>query len=215
MESLWNDWLTYDHRLLDGLWTSIRLTFMTLLLGLPLGLVLAVGAGSKRLVLRRPVLAVIEIGRGTPALVLMQVVYNGIPVTLSGFVCAYIALALTTAAYSSEILRGGLQAVPRGEIEAGHALGMNTLHILRDVVVPQGIRIAMPPLLGFCIVIFQATSLAFVIAVPELTAVAKSIANQNFHYFNLLLLAGALYAVITISASVMTERIEKAINRHV
>lgn len=214
MESLWNDWLTYDHRLLDGLWTSIRLTFMTLLLGLPLGLMLAVGAGANRRLLRGPVLAVIEIGRGAPALVLMQVVYNGIPVTLSGFVCAYIALALTTAAYSSEILRGGLQAVPRGEIEAGHALGMSANHILRDVVMPQGIRIAMPPLLGFCIVIFQATSLAFVIAVPELTAVAKSIANQNFHYFNLLLLAGALYAVITISASVMTEHFEKAINRH-
>jgi polar amino acid transport system permease protein len=214
MESLWHDWVAYDQRLLAGLWTSIRLTFMTLLLGLPAGLLLAIGASARRRPLRGTVVLLIEIGRGTPALVLLQVVYNGIPVTLPGFVCAFLALALTTAAYSSEILRGGLNAVPRGEVEAGQALGMSRIQVLRDVIVPQGIRISMPALLGFCIVMFQATSLAFVIAVPELTAVAKSLANQNFHYFNLLVLAGVLYAAITVSASALTERFEKALSRH-
>lgn len=214
MGGIWNDWLAYDDQLLGGLWVSLRLTFMTLLIGLPLGLLLAVAASTSRRLLRAVVILVVEVGRGTPALVLLQVVYNGIPVTLTGFVCAYIALALTTAAYTSEILRGGLQAVPRGEIEAGQALGMSRFHVLRDVVVPQGVRIAVPPLLGFCILIFQATSLAFIIAVPELTAQARSIANQTFHYFNLFVLAGLLYAVISISASVMTERAEKAMNRH-
>jgi polar amino acid transport system permease protein len=215
MEGLWDDWVTYDTQLLDGLWVSVRLTFMTLLIGLPLGLLLAVGALTTRRVLRAAVVLMIETGRGMPALVLLQIVYNGIPVTLSGFVCACIALALTTAAYTSEIIRGGLQAIPRGEIEAGQALGMSSFHVLRDVVVPQGIRIATPPLLGFCILMFQATSLAFIIAVPELTAQAKSIANATFHYFNLFVLAGLLYAVITISASLMTERVEKVMNRHV
>lgn len=214
MTEIWNDWLMYHDQLLDGLWVSVRLTFMTLVLGLPLGLVLAVASTTSRRWVNRLVVLVIEVGRGTPALVLLQVVYNGIPVTLSGFVCAYLALALTTGAYTSEILRGGLQAVPRGEIEAARALGMNARDVLRDVVIPQGIRIALPPLLGFCIVMFQATSLAFVIAVPELTAQAKSIANQTFHYFNLFAIAGLLYAVIAVSASVLTERVEKRLSKH-
>jgi polar amino acid transport system permease protein len=215
MGGIWDDWLTYHDPLLNGLWVSLRLTFMTLLLGLPFGLILAIAASSRRRLIRWLVLAVVEIGRGTPALVMLQVVYNGIPVTLSGFVCAFIALALTTAAYTSEILRGGLQAVPAAEIEAGHALGMKHVHVLRDVIIPQGVRIAIPPLIGFCIVMFQATSLAFVIAVPELTAQAKSIANESFHYFNLFFLAGLLYAAITISASVIAERAEMTLSRHI
>jgi polar amino acid transport system permease protein len=92
---------------------------------------------------------------------------------------------------------------------------MSKFDVLRDVIVPQGVRIAIPPLVGFCIVMFQATSLAFVIAVPELTAQAKSIASETFHHFNLFVLAGLLYAVITIPASVMTERATKALSRHI
>ncbi|MGV9797782.1 amino acid ABC transporter permease [Mycobacterium sp. NPDC003449] len=213
MADIWNDWLTHHDQLLAGLWTSLRLTFMALLLGLPAGLLLAVGASSRHRALRSAVIVLVEIGRGTPALVLLQIVYNGIPVTLTAFICAYIALALTTAAYTSEILRAGLQAVPRGEIEAGHALGMSRVHVLRDVVIPQGIRIALPPLLGFCILMFQATSLAFAIAVPELTSQSKSVANNTFHYFNLFIIAGALYAVVTISASFATEQFEKVLRR--
>lgn len=213
MTGLWNDWTAHQEQLMSGFWVSLRLISMTLLLGLPLGLLLAVAASARRRVVRATVVVVIEIGRGTPALVLLQVVYNGIPVTLSGFVCAFLALAITTGAYTSEILRGGLQAVPRGEIEAGHALGMSGFQVLRDVVVPQGVRIAIPPLMGFCILMFQATSLAFIIAVPELTAQAKSIASSTFHYFNLFVIAGVMYALITISASVMTERVEKFLNR--
>jgi polar amino acid transport system permease protein len=188
---------------------------MILVLGLPLGLALAVGASVRRRIVRWLVVGLVEIGRGMPALVMLQVVYNGIPVTLSGFVSAFIALALTTAAYTSEILRGGLQSVPAGEVEAGQALGMKPIHVLRDVIIPQGVRIAIPPLIGFCIVMFQATSLAFVIAVPELTAQAKSISNETFHYFNLFFLAGLLYAVVTISASVLTERAERVLSRHI
>ncbi|AQA04668.1 amino acid ABC transporter permease [Mycobacterium sp. MS1601] len=213
MTDIWNDWVTHHDQLLAGLWTSLRLTFMALLLGLPGGLSLAVGASSQRKAVRSLVITVIEIGRGTPVLVLLQIVYNGIPVTLTAFVCATIALALTTAAYTSEIMRAGLQAVPRGEVEAGQALGMSSVHVLRDVVIPQGIRISLPPLLGFCILMFQATSLAFVIAVPELTSQAKSIANNTFHYFNLFIIAGALYALVTISASLATERLEKVLHR--
>jgi polar amino acid transport system permease protein len=104
--------------------------------------------------------------------------------------------------------------VPWQEIEAGHALGFKDFQILRDIVIPQGLRIAIPPLLGFCIMMFQATSLAFTIAVPELMAQARSISNINFHYFNIFVIAGLLYALITIPSSIMTDRLERKLARH-
>lgn len=215
MIGIWNDFVTYRADLVDGLWTSIRLALLTFAMGLPGGLLLAVASFSRRRLVRTLSIVLVEIGRGTPALVMLQLVYYGIPVTLAGFLSAAIALALTTAAYTSEIIRGGLRGVPGGEIEAAEALGFKYFHTMRDVVIPQGLRIAFPPLMGFCIIMFQATSLAFTIAVPELMSQAKSIASSNFHHFNLFLIAGLLYAVITIPASFLTDRVERKLARHI
>jgi polar amino acid transport system permease protein len=215
MSGIWTDFLSYRPELIEGLWTSIRLALLTFALGLPGGLLLAVASFSNSKFVKVCSLLFVEVGRGLPALVMLQLVYYGIPVTLTGFMSAGIALALTTAAYTSEIIRGGLQSVPRTEIEAGHALGLRPFHVMRDVIIPQGLRIAIPPLLGFCIIMFQATSLAFTIAVPELMAQAKSLANSNFHYFNMFVLAGIFYASITIPASIATDRLERRLAAHI
>ncbi|MEU1595150.1 amino acid ABC transporter permease [Streptomyces sp. NPDC005708] len=215
MSGISQDFVTYHHQLLDGLGASLKLAGLTLVLGLPGGLLLAIAGTSRLRILRYAAVALVETGRGTPALVMLQLIYYGIPLTLTGILSAGIALGLTTAAYTSEIIRGGLQAVPEGEVEAANALGMSRFDTLRDVVIPQGLRIALPSLMSFSIIMFQATSLAFTIAVPELMSQAKSIANSNFHYFNLFVIAAALYAVITISASAFTERVERRLSRHV
>lgn len=214
MNEFWQDLVGNGGQLLSGLGVSIQIAAITLILGVPCGLMLATVGMSRSRAVRATAVIFIEIGRGTPALVMLQLVYYGIPVTLTGLLSAGIALALTTAAYTSEIIRGGLQAVPEGEVEAAGALGMSRFDTLRDVIVPQGLRIALPSLLGFCIVMFQATSLAFTIAVPELMSQAKSIANSNFHYFNLFVIAAVLYAIITISASVLTDRLERRLSPH-
>lgn len=159
----------------------------------------------------------VEIGRGTPALVLLQIVYNGLPrvqLTWPAFACAVLALSLTTAAYSSEIFRGGLRAVPYGEVEAGAALGMSRRDILRDLVIPQGLRIALPPLMGFAIIVFQMTSLAYSISLTELFATGRSIGLNSFKAMNMFILVGLLYAAITIPSSWLTERVEKRMGRH-
>ncbi len=215
MSGIWHDFVIHRGELLSGLRTSITLTLLSLALGLPGGLLLAVAHTARSRLVRVVSRAVTEIGRGAPALLLLQLIYNGIPLSLSGFLAAGVALAITTAAYTSEILRGGLQAVPPGELEAGMALGMTNAQIQRDIVIPQGVRIAVPPLLSFCILIFQATSLAFVIAVPELMAAVKSIAEGNFRYFNMFVIGGIMYAIVTIAFSVVTERVERRLSRHV
>lgn len=215
MMGIWEDFMSHHVQLLHGLRVSLEVSAITISLGLIGGLILAILGLSRSKVVRLVSTGVVEIGRGTPALVLLQIVYNGVPVTLTGTLSAGIALALTTAAYTSEIIRGGLQAVPEGEIEAAGALGLGRLDSFRYVIIPQGLRIALPPLLSFCIIMFQATSLAFTIAVPELMSQAKSVASYTFHYFNLFVIAAAMYGVITISASLLTERVERRLSRHV
>lgn len=215
--SFLHDWSQYYPALLSGLWVSVRLAVLSLLVGVPCGLLLAIGAGARSRPVRVVTLILVEIGRGTPALVVLQLVYFGLPsvhVTLSSFLAGAIALALTTAAYTSEILRGGLQAVPAGEVEAASALGMSRRDTLRFIVIPQGVRIAIPPLMGFAILIFQATSLAYTIALPELLSQAYSTGSATFRYLSILTLAGLLYAAVTIPASWLSERAEKRLSRH-
>jgi polar amino acid transport system permease protein len=212
-----SDWAENYPALLSGLWVSIRVTALALGIGMPLGLLLALSANSPKKVLRYVTIGVVEIGRGTPALVVLQNVYFGLPtvdVTFSSFFSAAIALALTTAAYTSEILRGGLQAVPSGEVEAASALGMVNRDTLRFIVIPQGVRVAIPPLMGFAVLIFQASSLAYTIALPELMSQAYSTGSSTFRYMSILSLAGLMYAAITIPASWLTGRAERRMARH-
>lgn len=212
-----SDWAQHFPALLSGLWVSVRVTALALAIGMPLGLLLALGTNSRRRLVRYLTVAVVEIGRGTPALVVLQIVYFGLPtldLTFTSFFSAAIALALTTAAYTSEILRGGLQAVPAGEVEAASALGMVNRDTLLFIVIPQGVRVAIPPLMGFAILIFQASSLAYTIALPELMSQAYSIGSSSFRYLSILSLAGLMYAVITIPASWLTGHAEKRMAKH-
>lgn len=212
-----SDWSTWFPTLLQGLSLSLQITAISLVAGLPIGLLLALMASSPRQALRVTSIALVEVGRGAPTLVVLQLFYFGLPsagITLSSFVAACVALALTTAAYTSEILRAGLQAVPSGETEACQTLGVSPLDTLRFVVLPQGLRIALPALMGFAIIIFQATSLCFTIAVPELLSQAYSIGSSTFNYLSVLALAGLMYAVITIPASWLVSGMEKRMSRH-
>ncbi|MEU6181779.1 amino acid ABC transporter permease [Streptomyces coeruleorubidus] len=212
------DWQSFFPQLLDGLKTSARLSAGALALGMPLGLLLALGSASRILPVRYTVIALVEIGRGTPALVMLQIVYFGLPaqgLSLTAFISATLALALTTGAYASEIIRGGLQSVPQGQLEASGALGMSRMATLRFIVIPQGLRVAIPSLLGLAILIFQATSLAYTIAVPELLQAAYSVGSTTFKYLSVLSLAGLMYLAITIPASWLTGRVERRLARHV
>ena len=189
----------------------------SLALGIPLGLALALLVSARHKAVRTTAIIVVEIGRGTPALVTLAIVYYGLPatgLTLSSFLAAVVALAITTGAYTSEIIRAGLQAVPFGEVEAAGALAMSRRDTLRYIIIPQGIRIAIPALMGFSILIFQGTSLAFTIALPELLSRAYSIGSSTFRYFDVLLLAGLLYLLITVPASWLVSWTEKRMSRH-
>jgi polar amino acid transport system permease protein len=205
-------WAQVFPLMLDGLLVSLQLTAISLILGLPLGLLLALGTGSKHRLVRWVNIAIVEVGRGAPALVVLYVVYFGLPLlswSPEAFICAVIGLTYTAAAYTSEYLRGGLKAVSAGSIEAAQALAMTPLDVLRFIIVPQGLRVAIPSLMGFAILLFQATSLAYSITVSELTAQAYSISSSSFRSLEIFGLAGLMYAAITIPTSWLTNKVEE------
>lgn len=198
--------------LLSGLSISLQVTALSLAIGIPFGLLLALGVLAKSRVVKSLSLCFVEIGRGAPALVLLQFIYFGLPttgLTLGSYTAAVIALAWNTGAYTSEIIRASLQSVAHGQREAAIALGLNRLDELRYVLLPQGLRVALPALLGFSILIFQGTSLCFTIALPELVSRAYEIGSTTFRYFPALLCAGVLYASISIPAALLVNHVEK------
>ncbi|MQB40715.1 amino acid ABC transporter permease [Rhizobium sp. ICMP 5592] len=198
--------------LLGGLSISLQVTVLSLLLGIPFGLLLALGVLARSRALRAASLILVEVGRGAPALVLLQFIYFGLPsvgLTIESFAAAVIALAWNTGAYTSEIIRASLQSIAHGQREAAEALGLNRADELRFVLLPQGLRVALPALLGFSILIFQGTSLCFTIALPELVSRAYEIGSTTFRYFPALLCAGALYACISIPAALLVSHVEK------
>jgi polar amino acid transport system permease protein len=150
-------------------------------------------------------------------LVLLQLTYFGLPnagLTLSTMASAILALAICTGAYTSEIIRGGLEAVHSGQKEAADALGMTAGDKLRFIVLPQGLAVALPALLGFSITMLQATSLCFAITLPELISKAYAIGASTFRYLPALVLASLLYAAICIPASMLVGVLERRLSAH-
>lgn len=204
-------------QLFAGLVVSLQLTGLALVMGLPLGLLLALLSMTKLRLPRYVAILLVEIGRSAPALVVLQMVYYGLPsagINTSAFIAAAVALALTTAAYTSEILRAGLNAVPQREFEAGLALGMTNSDIMRFVVIPQGVLFAVPALMGFAILIFQASALAFTISVPELLARAYRVGAATYLYLDVLILAGLFYLFVTIPFGWLVAGTERRLGKH-
>lgn len=199
-----SDWWEWLPDLLPGLWTSLKLTFAALGVGLPVGLLLAFALDAPSRTVRWLTLAFVEIGRGVPILVLIYLTYFGAPqagLSFGPFLAAMVAIGFSTAAYSSEIFRGGLLAVPPGQLDAARAIGLTPVKQMRLVIVPQALRVVLPPLVGFAIIILQLTSIAFAIALPELMSRAYNVGNLTFKYLSALMLAAVLYACIVIPIS--------------
>lgn len=210
----WGEWLP---DLLGGFVISLEVTAACLVLGIPLGLMLALAVQSKSAALRWTALVVVEIGRGTPALILLQFAYFGLPtagLTLTSFTAASLALAWCTGAYTSEIIRAGLEAVPAGQQEAAQVIGLNRLDALRYVILPQGLRVAVPALLGFSIIMLQASSLCFTIALPEVVSQAYVVGSNTFRYLPVFLLAALMFAAVCIPATILVSLLERRLGRH-
>ncbi len=157
--------------LLSGLKITLFLGVVAIIAGLVLGLIVALvrlyGVKPARIIAK----IYIDIFRSIPILVLLIVVYYALPfvgLRLSPFMSAALALTLVSGAYTAEIFRAGIEAIPRGQFEASQALGLSYRHMMADIVLPQAIRIVIPPLTNNCINVMKDTALASVVAMPDL-----------------------------------------------
>lgn len=157
--------------LLRGLWITIELGVVSIVLGLVLGLFLALLRLFGPAALRVAARIYIDIMRSIPLLVLLIVIYYALPfvgLRLSPFVAATAALSLVSGAYTAEIFRAGIEAIPRGQFEASMALGLGWRQMMFDVILPQAVKIVIPPLTSNCINVVKDTALASVVAMPDL-----------------------------------------------
>ncbi|MCC4908898.1 amino acid ABC transporter permease [Microbacterium sp. cx-59] len=203
---IFSDWPDNFLLFLPGLGVTLALTFWSLAFGLPLGVLLALSSLSKRAVVRTATMAIVEFGRGVPALVLLYLIYFGLPqvdIVLPAFAAAVVGLGFSTGAYTSEIVRGGIRSISSTQGEAAFALAMTPRQAMARVILPQALRHVIPPLVGFSVLLYQATSLAYAISVPELLSKAYSVASITFAFASCFLLAGVMYAVLSITVSVL------------
>ena len=206
MTGLLQQWADFLPQYWPGLLVTIELTIIALAVGLPAGAFLAILSSSPSRLVRWPVIALVEIGRGIPALVVLYLVYRGLPqfgLTLSSFISASAGLAFSTAAYSAEIIRSGINSIPEGQREAARALALSNANEFRLVVLPQALRKVIPPLIGQSVLLFQGTSLAYAISTPELLSKAYNIASISYQFTAALTLAGVIYAVISLAATAL------------
>ncbi len=212
---MFDQWSTWLPQLWDGLQVSLLVTAASLALGLPFGLLLAFGVVSPIKAIRLPVIVLVELGRGIPLLVVLYLIYFGLPqygLTFSSFAAAVIGIAMNTGAYTSEIFRAGLLSVPRGHIEAAQSLGLSLGDEARYIVLPQAIRTVIPPLMSYSVIVFQATSLGFAIALPELLNQAYAIGSVTFNFIGVFAMAGLLYAAIAIAVSRLVDQVHARAN---
>jgi polar amino acid transport system permease protein len=198
-------------RLLAGFGVTLKLTAAVIAVSFPLGLLFALGVKSRARPLRATSLAVVEVGRGAPALIILLFFYFGLPhvnIVLPAFLAAVLALSINAGAYISEVMRAGIEGVPHGQVEAAMAVGLKRRDVLRYIVIPQGVRIATPPLMGWTIIIFQETALCYAIALPELMSKAYEVGTEDFNYLGALLIASLMYAAVALPAAYIVRMVE-------
>lgn len=201
--------------LLKGAWFTVYLSVLSFPLAILLGIVIAVIRLFGPALLRIPAVLYVEIMRGTPLMLQLYVIFYVFPefgVNLQPVQAAILGLALNYAAYESEIFRAGIQAVPIGQIQAALVLGMTWWQTLRRVVLPQAVRIVVPPVTNDFIALFKDTSVCSVITIFELTRQYSVQRNDTGATVELAIVAAALYLCMSIPLSHLATRAERKLS---
>ena len=200
-----------------GLLFAVPLTLITFVGGIALGFLLALG----RLYGPKPLVALVRfyvwLIRGTPLLVQLFLIFYGLPsagITLDAFTAAVIGFTLNVGAYTSEVIRATLDAVPKGQWEASYSIGMNWFQAMRRIVLPQAARIAVPPLSNTFISLVKDTSLAAAVTVPELFQAAQRIAAATYEPLILYIETAVIYLLFSSVLSALQNKLEARLTRH-
>jgi arginine/ornithine transport system permease protein len=204
----------------EGLKTTLMLVSSSLLIGLLIAIPLAVLRTSQSFLIKAPIRAYVYFFRGTPLLVQMFIVYYGFgqfeaiktsflwPFFKEAWFCALFAFTLNTGAYTTEILRGAIDATPHGEVEAAKAAGMSRLLMLRRIVLPSAFRRALPQYSNEIIFMLHGSSLASVITIIDITGAARIINSRFYSPYEAFLTAAVFYMSLTFITVFFLKKLE-------
>ena len=197
--------------LLEAALGTLRMTAFAFVVAAALGLALAIvrlGGGAAG----RLAFLYIEIVRGMPALALLFLIYFGlapIGIVLNSFAAAVVAFGLNGAAYLAEVYRAGIEAVDPGQREAAQMLGLRRFQVMREVTLPQAVPIVLPPMGNYLVSLLKDTSIASLIAAPELMLRSRDLAGTYYLPMEFYLLAGAMYLIMAWPMMFMMRRLER------
>ena len=203
-------------QMFEGSIVTAQIFFCTIILSLPLGLILSLGRVSRFKVLQSIIAFYVWIMRGTPLMLQLLFFYFALPavgVRFDDFTAAMIAFVLNYAAYFCEIFRSGIQAIPKGQYEAAHTLGMNYVQTMRRIIMPQVFRIILPPVSNETITLVKDTSLVYVLAMNDLMRTTRNLVQRDFD-ITPFLVAGVFYLLATLVLTVMFEKLEQRFSRN-
>jgi polar amino acid transport system permease protein len=199
--------------LAKGVWVTLYVTFVSTVIGLVFGTLIAVLRLSKNPLLSLPMRGYIEFFRNTPTLVKLVWVFYLIPIILGlgtdAVTSCIIAMAVSAAAYIAEVVRAGIQDVPRGDIEAAEAIGMRPITILRRIILPQALRKVLPPLANTFIVFLKYSSLVSIVGVNDLMYRANVISTTTFRPIETYTVLALFYFVLCYGLSKLFSTVER------
>ncbi|MFD2369509.1 amino acid ABC transporter permease [Brevibacillus sp. GCM10020057] len=201
--------------LLEGFWVTLQVAFISIALSFAIGIVVGTLRYGQIPVISQLLATVVELIRNLPLLLIIFFTYFALPevgIKLEKFYAAILALVIFESAMLSEIVRSGLKSVEKGQIEAARSSGLNYVQTLWHIVLPQALRRMVPPIVSQFISLLKDTSLAVVIALPELMNHAQIINGRNVNFvIPTFLLVAVMYFVVNYALSVVSKRLE---NRH-
>jgi len=209
------EWPKYVPLLLRGAVTTVELSVLAMALAVISGLVVVLARLYGPAPIRWAAKAYVEVIRGTPLLIQLFLIYYGLPeigIRLNAFLAAILGLGLNYAASEAENYRAGIQSIPRGQTEAALALGMSRGQTLRHVVLPQALRVVIPPVTNDFIAMFKDSSIVSVITMVELTKVYGMLAMSTYDYIGLGLMTAGIYFALSYPASLYAAWLERKLH---
>ncbi len=214
MSSMSWDWSVVSDNwevLMLGAWFTIKISFIALIFSLPIGIIVGFGRIAKNPVIRFLAGAYVEIMRGVPLLVLLMWIYIGLGdvVNVETTVAAVIGLATFNGAFLAEIFRAGVQAVPKGQMEAARASGMTSAQAMRYIILPQAVRRIMPPSASQFIMLIKDSSLISVIGGVDLMLKGKNLLATTLKPLEIYTAIAVIYFIMTFVLSLVIRYFEK------
>jgi polar amino acid transport system permease protein len=201
----------------DGILRTFQVTVLAILLALVIGLVAGLGRISKIKFIKKIATIYVEVVRGIPLLVQIFYIYYALAkiVKIPDIASAIIAMSVCYGAYLAEIIRAGIQSIPGGQMEAGLALGLSRRQAMRHIILPQTVKVILPPVGNEFIALLKDSSLVSILAISDLLRRGREFASHTFEYFETYTMVALIYLILTLFFSWLVGLMEARLNRNV